>query len=360
MIIRSLYLQNLRCFASQRFDLQSTFVVIQGNNGTGKTSILESLHYACYLRSFRTRAVRDLIQEGKDHCFVGVDFYQPRFALEEKITVGVGRDAKKIIRLNEEPVQGFKELLDHYRVVTLTADDLHLISGEPEERRAFMNAAVLLKNPENTVLFKECNRLLALRNAYLLQGKSAPSEEFRVWTKLFWEHSRAIQALRKEYLFQVESTLQEILTQRFAGELGQVKLKYLEKELSDKDHDFESFWSYYINTLFVRERDWQRTLFGAHLDDVAIMLDARKARLFASRGQQKLLAYLIKIVQVQESIKAGNPAVFLVDDFLTDFDKDRASRCLEIIQQLATQVVLTIPIEYSTLFKAQQAQIINL
>lgn len=360
MIIRSVYLQNLRCFASQHFDLQSTFVVIQGNNGTGKTAILESLHYACYLRSFRTRAVRDLIQEGKEHCFVGVDFYQPRFALEEKITVGVGRDTKKIIRLNEEPVQGFKELLDHYRVVTLTADDLHLISGEPEERRAFMNTAVLLQNPDHTNLFKEYNRLLALRNAYLLHGKSAPSEEFKIWTQLFWEHSRAIQALRKEYLFQVEIALQQLLTEQFSGAVGQVKLKYLNKELSDENTDFERFWHYYINNLFVRERDWQRTLFGAHLDDISIMLDGRKARLFASRGQQKLLAYLIKIVQVQESIKAGNPAVFLVDDFLTDFDKDRAGRCLEIIQQLATQVVLTIPIEYSTIFKVQQAQIINL
>lgn len=360
MIIRSLQIENLRCFASQRFDLQSTFVVIQGNNGTGKTAILESLHYACYLRSFRTRTIRDLIQEGKEHCFVAVDFYQPRFALEEKISVGVGRDSKKIIRLNEEPIQGYKELLDHYRVVTLTADDLQLISGEPEERRAFMNAAILLQNPSHTALFKEYNRVLALRNAYLLQGRQSPSEEFKVWTQLFWEQSRAIQRIRQCYLTQVEEALQKLLAEQFAGVVGKVTLKYLGKELSDDNSNFEKFWHHYINHLFIRERDWQRTLFGAHLDDVAILLDGRKARLFASRGQQKLLAYLIKIVQVQESIRAGNPAVFLVDDFLTDFDKDRAKRCLEIIQQLATQVVLTIPIEYSTIFAPQQAQIIQL
>jgi DNA replication and repair protein RecF len=301
-----------------------------------------------------------MIQEGKDHCFVAVDFYQPRFALEEKITVGVGRDSKKIIRLNEEPIQGYKELFDHYRVVTLTADDLHLISGEPEERRAFMNAAVLLQDPSHAALFREYNRVLALRNAYLLQGRAAPSEEFKVWTQLFWEHSRSIQQIRQNYLAQVELALQKLLAEKFAGAVGAVTLKYLGKELSDSSTSFEVFWAHYLNNLFVRERDWQRTLFGAHLDDVAILLDGRKARLFASRGQQKLLAYLIKIVQVQESIRAGNPAVFLVDDFLTDFDKDRASRCLEIIQQLATQVVLTIPIEYSTIFAPQQAQIIQL
>jgi DNA replication and repair protein RecF len=364
VIIRSLQLENVRCFANQRFDLQSNFVVMQGNNGTGKTSVLESLHYACYLRSFRTRTVRDLIQENKDHCFIAVDFYQPRFALEEKITVGVGRDSKKIIRLNDEPVQGYKTLMDHYRVVTLTADDLSLISGEPDERRSFMNAAIFLQHPDQIGLFREYNRVLALRNAYLAgqgQRDCKPSDEFMVWTKLFWEHSIAIQKLRKSYLADVEKSLRKILSEHLADISYEVSLVYLAKKLCDTtSEDFEQFWNLYSTTLFEREQHWQRSLFGAHLDDFSILLDGRKARLFASRGQQKLLAYLIKIVQVLESIKADNPAVFLVDDFLTDFDRDRAQACLTIIQSLATQVILTIPLEYERLFSAQQAQIIRL
>lgn len=362
MIIRSLQLENIRCFANQRFDLQSNFVVLQGDNGVGKTSILESLHYACYLRSFRTRTVRDLIQENKPHCFIAVDFYQPRFALEEKITVGVGRDSKKIIRLNDELVQGYKTLMDHYRVVTLTADDLSLISGEPDERRSFMNAAVFLQNPDQISLFREYNRVLALRNAYLTgqgQHDRKPSEEFKVWTKLFWEHAIEIQNVRKAYLADVQDSLRKLLSEYLPDISYEVSLTYLSKTFSS-DENFEEFWKLYSTTLFEKEQHWQRSLFGAHLDDFSILLDGRKARLFASRGQQKLLAYLIKIVQVLESIKAGNPAVFLVDDFLTDFDRDRAQACLSIIQSLATQVILTIPLEYEKLFSSQNAQIIKI
>lgn len=363
MIIRSLQLENLRCFANQKFDLQSNFVVIQGNNGSGKTSLLESLHYACYLRSFRTRTVRDLIQEGKEHCFIAVDFYQPHYALEEKISVGVGRDTKKIIRLNGEPVSGYKELLDHYRVVTLTADDLSLVSGEPEERRSFMNAAALLASPERVTVFKEYGRLLELRNAYLMgpaQRDMQPSDEFKAWTQLFWSHICQIQEVRRSYLQRVQEALQHILNENVSDIPYRVELAYVEKEKCSPEEGFEAFWDRYSQGVFPRERHWQRSLFGAHLDDFSIFLDGRRARLFASRGQQKLLAYLIKIVQVQESIKAGNPAVFLVDDFLTDFDRDRANICLKIIQQLATQVILTIPLEYSRIFNEREAQIIKL
>lgn len=325
--------------------------------------MLEGLHYACYLRSFRTRAVRDLIQETKEHCFIAVDFYQPTYALEERVSVGVGRDAKKIIRLNNEPVQGYKDLINHYRVVTLTADDLSLISGEPDERRSFMNAAILLENPDLVALFREYTRLLALRNAYLCgpaQRDNRPSDEFRAWTQLFWEHTQAIQKLRISYLIRLEQSLQSLLAQHLTDISYKVSLNPAFKIACDQEQTFEKFWHEYATTLFEKERYWQRSLFGVHLDDFAVMLDGRRARLFASRGQQKLLAYLIKIVQVQESIKAGNPAVFLVDDFLTDFDRERAQVCLKIIQQLATQVILTIPLEYSRIFSDQQAQIIQL
>jgi len=364
VIIRSLQLENIRCFASQRFDLQSNFVVIEGNNGAGKTSILESLHYSCYLRSFRTRTARDLIQEGKEHGFIAVNFYQPRYSLEEKISVGIGRDSKKFIRLNDEPVQGYKDIIDHYRVVTLTADDLSLISGEPEERRSFINAAVLLQQPEHIKSFREYSRLLALRNAYLAgpaQRENKPSEEFLVWTKLFWQHAGEIQKIRIEYLSQLEASLRMILQEYLSDIDYQVTLAYQAKELCDTEEArFNDFGMKYISHIFEKERYWQRSLFGTHLDDFSILLDGRKARLFASRGQQKLLAYLIKIVQVVESIRLHNPAVFLVDDFLTDFDKSKAQACLTIIKQLATQVILTIPLEYERLFSSQDHQIIKL
>lgn len=363
VIIRSITLENIRCFTSKRFDFTSNFVVLQGDNGSGKTSVLESLHYACYLRSFRTRNARDLIREGEEHCFLAIDFYQPCFALEEKINVGFSRDNKKIIRLNGELVHGYKELLDHYRVVTLTADDLSLVSGEPEERRSFMNAAILLENPGHATVFREYARILELRNAYLhgqAQREQQPSDEFKAWTELFWQHTAQIQALRRIYLAKVEAALQVLLVMHLSDIKYKVTLAPHEKLSCSTVGGFAAFWEKYVAETFAKERHWQRSLFGAHLDDFSILLDGRKARLFASRGQQKLIAYLIKIVQVQESINIGNPAVFLVDDFLTDFDRERAQSCLSIIRQLATQVILTIPLEYSRIFDDAQAQIIAL
>lgn len=361
MVVTSVVMENFRCFANRKIDLQSSFVVLQGNNGSGKTSIIESLHYACYLRSFRTRALRDLIFNDASHCRVGVEFYQPKWGLKEKITTAFGRDAKKIIRLNEVPIGGYKELIEHYRAVTLTAEDLSLISGEPDGRRHFMNAALLLENSDFISIFSEYKKTLALRNAYLAkigQRDRSLNEEIKAWTKLLWEQSFRIKNLRTDYLSKVESSLNKLLIEQTSL---RYRISFLYAEKKKYYESFEFFWGHHYkeNSLLNDELDWQRSLFGAHLDDVHIFLDDKKARLFASRGQQKLLAYLIKITQVQESIKQGSPAVFLVDDFLTDFDQERAQECLQIVQNLATQVILTIPIEYSKIFESDKAQIIH-
>ncbi len=361
MIIKSIYLENMRCFERKKFEIQSNFVVIQGNNGVGKTTLLEALHYVCYLRSFRTRTVRDFIAEGAQHAFLEVDFYQMRYKLDEKISVGIQMDAKKNIRLNDKQVQSYKDLIDHYRVVTLTADDLALVSGEPSERRYFMNAATLLIEPTSIQLFKEFNRFLDLRNAYLEQQRkhgAMPSDEFKVWTQLFWKTSYQIQNIRKKYLATLESSLTHLISKGFPNDDLRVQVAYISKE--QLDYNFENFWQHYISSHYSREVQYGRSLFGIHLDDFVIFLNGKKARHFASRGQQKLLAYLIKIVQVQEFAKSGNPVVFLVDDFLTDFDKDRAIACLDIIRHLSAQVILTIPLEYASLFSPENVQVIAL
>ena len=87
-----------------------------------------------------------------------------------------------------------------------------------------------------------------------------------------------------------------------------------------------------------------RSCFGAHLDDFAVVFQGKRARAYASRGQQKLTVFLIKIAQMMLLIEQGTGGVLLLDDFLTDFDEQRVKQCLKTLQSMPFQVFFTTPV----------------
>lgn len=92
------------------------------------------------------------------------------------------------------------------------------------------------------------------------------------------------------------------------------------------------------------ENVFKRSLFGAHLDDFSIEFCHKTSRAFASRGQQKLIIMLIKIAQMQEIIAKNGPTLFLLDDFMTDFDQQKGTILLSHMLELKSQLIFTSPV----------------
>lgn len=343
MHIQSIKLQNFRCFKEQSFTMDNQFVIIHGNNGSGKTSVLEALHYACYLRSFRTHLNRDLIGLEHEHFFVNVDFNLQETFTNEQITIGYSEKEGKLVKLNQRPVQSYKELIKLYRIVTLTADDSELVSGSPSLRRDFLNYALMLFKPEILQNFKRYKTILEQRNKLLLK-QGAVTDELLVWTEKLWQESVTIQHERRSFLQAVQAVVNTFLVEYFSTEEDQLQitLTYAPRK-KDSAATFQDFWGWYSEHGLTQELEWRRTQFGAHLDDFIITFQNKKARIFASRGQQKLIAFLIKTAELQLTTQSGEPGIFLLDDFLTDFDTNRLAMCLKTLQNLRFQVIITTP-----------------
>src|SRR3989338_5981269 len=128
--IQRLQLKNFRCFPTATFDLDASVVVIEGINGSGKTSLLEALHYICYLKSFRTHIPRDLVSFGADSFFITI------LCGEHSISVGCS-GTKRQVKINQKSILSYRELREYCKIVTLTEDDLSLIGGSPDRRRFF-------------------------------------------------------------------------------------------------------------------------------------------------------------------------------------------------------------------------------
>ena len=336
MQINSIQLKNFRCFPSVTIDLQSPLVLISGSNGSGKTSILEALHYACYLRSFRTHAPKDLLYFGQESFFLKV--VVEAHNIDHELQVGFS-PRKKIVKIDQQPIKSYKELIDYYRTITLTEDDLLLIKGGPEERRLFIDQAVMLHYPEFLQELRKLKSIIAHRNALILRPVQHADESYWLWTQQLFERSKEIAAHRINLLKSIELRVNELLNSFKTG--THISLKY-ESKYGAMNVSWDE-WAAAQEKLPPKEFAMGRSLFGAHLDEIDITFKGRAAKSFSSRGQQKLVLILLKLAQLQELQVAKGPALLLLDDFMNDFDELTALKLIELIKGNAQQTIFTTP-----------------
>lgn len=342
MNIQRLRLDNFRCFTNFEIDIQSNCVLIEGNNGSGKTSLLEALYYACYLRSFRTRSGRELVRFGCQHFFITVDLESEKGGCDS-IQVGFENNSK-VVKLNKKAVSSYKDLIAHYRIVSLSENDLALVQGSPEVRRLFLDQSLFLSDADFNKTLRSYKSIVLNRNSLLAGGRC--TKQLEVWSQQLWEKSVAIQHKRTAYLGILEKKINELVSTYFSdiGNDISVTLEYRSKNIKASE-DFKTFWGAYKTNHFPDELRFRRSLFGAHLDDFIISFKDRKVRQFASRGQQKAVTFLTKIAQFALLKEQGQAACLLLDDFLTDFDRSMVKRCLEVLADLQCQFFITSPLK---------------
>lgn len=358
MQIRQLELRQFRCFKKLSLAFDEQMVLITGPNGSGKTSILEALHYLCYLRSFRDSSPRHLIHFGHDAFFLRVCLENDQQGYIDEVQAGFSA-GKRLVRLNKRHISSYKELVDHYRVITVTEDALELIKGGPEGRRSFLDQALLLYKPDYIHQLREYRQVLENRNRLLQQGLHSLSS-YTLWTQQLWKKSVAIQQERKRLLIDLEKRTNHLIKGYFDEGLS-LQLEYQPKR-TGAHATLEHFLAA-DPALLDNERRYGRTLFGVHLDDIIISFQDKKSRIYASRGQQKLILLLLKIAQFQELLACKGQSLILLDDFMTDFDKLRLHAMIDLISQVDGHVIFSSPLQagmFEQLLKERGAQHISL
>ncbi len=339
MFLEELQLQQFRCFADKKLQFSAPVTLITGDNGVGKTSIIEAIYYLSYFKSFRSHVVSDLMHAGTDAFFLKGVFRTEQLTEQHAIQVGYA-GKRKSIKFNQKPVTSYKEILSIFQVVTLTEDDIDLVKGYPAGRRAFIDQAVLLAHPEALSLYREFKQILQQRNAFLERNyHSFDFSEFDIWTQKLIEVTSKIQSFRQNIMIQIENMVNSLIHQ-FFDDIYEISLLYEPKA---------TLVTGFVESLIGQERMLKRSLFGAHLDDLIIQIRGQKAQIFASRGQQKLISLLCKLSLVLIQPKGQEKPLLLIDDFISDFDKTRLQNLINFLISCQNQIIITAPFFDSSL-----------
>lgn len=321
--LNEITLVQFRNYFQQTFQFQERIVGICGQNGTGKTNLLDAVYYLSFSRSYFSRPDAQNMHHGSAGLRI-----QGHYVLEEKnttVTAIVRETGKKELQCDGEAYKKFSDHIGKMPVVMIAPDDVELISGPGEERRKFLDT--LLSQLDHTYLQQLINyqKILQQRNSLLKQAAEQGTVDETLLSILndqLSETGSFIFETRKDFLLSFLPLAYSIY-ERIAGKSDGLSLQY---------HSPLSTASFKELLQLNRAKDLalQRTSSGVHRDDIILLMGDQLFKSEASQGQRKSLLFALKLAEWQIlKEKKGFTPILLLDDVFEKLDDTRMAQLLQ-------------------------------
>ncbi|MEN9580647.1 MAG: hypothetical protein RJA70_3656 [Pseudomonadota bacterium] len=306
--------------------------VISGDNGHGKTSVLEALYLLATSRSFRTEKLTEVCQEGAQLTRVTGSFREGEQLRRQRAVLSAGRrslfiDDKKPERLSSYAVRT--------PVVIFGPADLQLVSGGAATRRTLLDRVALFVDPATGDARARYAKAQKERQI-LLETKGEAAAELDVFEQLMAEHGSQIERSRAAAVSALEQALVTAFARMAAQDL-RLKLQFVMGGSADP--------AAFLSALAQRRRQDRRrkaATFGPQKDDLELTLNGRSARRHASQGQQRVLTLALKAAELACVRDArGTQPILLLDDVSSELDPTRTGAVYDFIRETDSQVLVT-------------------
>jgi len=312
----------------------SHFNAFLGRNGQGKTNLLEALFFASALRPLRSVPRRALLQHQAEESRILLDVHKERTGLTHRLEVRFRSGSRKLLK--DEASASTADFLGHFVTVAFTPDDLELTKGSPEQRRRFLDRAVLNVAPSYLEHALRYQKAIKERNRLLADG--APEASLRAYDQVLAKEGLELASRRARFVADWGPEMVEAFGQ-IASPAPPITVN-LQTEV-----ELEGGVDVYLARLDRdrgRDRARKKTSFGPHRDDLAITLNEAPARERASQGQHRALALAMKLAELRHtSNRLGEAPVLLLDDMSSELDEDRQQNLFAAVRALNGQVMLT-------------------
>ena len=341
MTLKRLFIQNLRNINVADINLSDRVNLIYGDNGSGKTSILEAINLLALGKSFRSHKFKTLINNDSNEFTI---FGKVSADNSADISIGINRERNGTahFKVNGSSVSSAAELAIYLPVQVINSDTFLLLEGSPKVRRQLIDWLVFHVEPKFFPLCKACQRCLKHRNSLLRHAK-VDNFELLTWNKELIILAEQIHVLRERCMAQFADTFYMLLKE-FINVDG-INIDY------HRGWDKDKSYSDILKLNYERDRQLGYTHVGSHRADLRITVNGQNVADILSRGQQKLLVCALKIAQgyVFSQI-TGRKTIYLVDDLPAELDEKHRTLLAKWLDTMATQVFIT-GVEQETLFE---------
>ena len=344
-----------RNFGRLDVDVPTSGLVIIGENGHGKTNLLEAAAYLGLLRSFRGARDADVVRFGAPAFHVRATVAAP--CRWHTVTVGYERSTKKTrVTLDGVEQPRLTNALGALPSVAFSPADVALVAGGPGDRRRYLDVMLALSSPAYLQALQQYRAALLRRNAALRiaqreGGRGDHDARVQVWEPALAEYGGSVAAARHAFVRDQAERYAQLCTA--IGERAGAVLRYSavggdnSESLGASSHaQTES-----LTRAFAMQRSTEVrrgiTLVGPHRDELHLQLGGRDLRTFGSAGQQRSAAIALRLLELATLRGAlGYSPLLLLDDPFAELDLGRAGRVLDLLEDAgASQVLLAVPRE---------------
>lgn len=338
----TLALRDFRNFERLSLDFPPEGLVVVGDNGQGKTNLLEAIYYVSLLRSVRGARDRDVVRFNASGFFVDAKLCALNAA---EVSIGFDRATRrKRVRRDGVVVERLSDALGALPAVMFAPTDVELVSGSPLLRRRFLDIMLALTSRGYLHALQLYRGALERRNAALRDTARTgrTTEVVEVWEPALAEHGATLVRTRRAWVKQFVARYGERCAQ--IGERSAIEMRYS----STVDPNAESVEEALSQGLAMKRSSDLRhglTQVGPHRDDLTLLLDGRSLRDFGSAGQHRTAAIALRTLEAETLRIAREMApVFLLDDPFAELDARRSTRVLELLRDVGLgQTVLAVP-----------------
>jgi DNA replication and repair protein RecF len=354
LIVKSLVLDNFRNHIDTKLLFSDHFNVIHGDNGQGKTNILEAIYLCASGRSHRTSKDAELIRFGTDSYDINTFVYNG--GLDRDININYRLDQKKQIKINEIPLKKIGSLMGNLYAVLFSPEDLFVVKQGPMERRRFVDITLSQIKPSYFYNLQLLAKILKQRNSLLKSICCTPGliDTIDVWNIKLAEVSAAIIIARQEFT-------------KVLSELAQRQHKFvtIEKEIisfdynsnvqlgdANKKNDIINLYLKQLEKSIKRDIALGYTSVGPHRDEYDILINNKSLKLYGSQGQQRSAVLSLKIAEIELiNIETGDFPVLLLDDVMSELDENRQKYLMDSIKNVQTFITCTSDSHFKQLLK---------
>lgn len=333
MYITKLALDNFRNYTHAEIDFSPATNVIYGDNAQGKTNLLEAIYLSSHAKSFKNAPIREMIRQDEKKARILLSFFSKQ--REETLEIYLERDNKRKLILNDVEIKTPSRLLEHFKVVFFSPDDLQLIKRGPDMRRRYLDQLISQIHPAYLAGLMAYQKLLDQKNKLLkgIKENKMSEETLFVWNKKQAEYMWPLMQKRKQMLSVLDEKCR-IMHEDICHQ--SMSILYHPSISADSEEEIYLF----LEQKSEIEKRVGQALYGTHRDDFLVEIEEKDARHFASQGQQRTAALCLKLAQ-SECIKDAfsEYPLILLDDIMSELDKNRRQFLLSKIQK--KQIILT-------------------